>query len=79
MTVAHHWMSAVFYLERKMFWKLSRVQQECGHMKSWIYDAVKRGDFPAPVKLSTRSVAWIAEEVIAWQKARINASRIKVV
>lgn len=58
-----------------MFWKLRRVEQECGHKKSWIYEASKRGEFPSPVKLSARSVGWIASEVTAWQEARIKASR----
>lgn len=31
--------------------------------KSKLWDAVKKGEFPAPVKLSSRTTAWTAESV----------------
>lgn len=35
-----------------------------------LYDLIKRGEFPAPLRLSARSVAWREDEVQAWIAAR---------
>ncbi len=32
-------------------------------------------DFPEPIKIGARAVAWVEEEVDAWIEARIEASR----
>lgn len=37
-----------------------------GKSRSGIYDAISRGKFPKPVKLGTRSVAFLASEIDAW-------------
>lgn len=46
--------------------RLPDVMAATGLARSSIYAAVSRGDFPAPVKLSARAVAWPADEVTAW-------------
>jgi prophage regulatory protein len=51
--------------------RLPAVEERTGLRKSSIYDAVKRGDFPAPIKLSRRAVCWPASAIDAWIKARI--------
>lgn len=56
-------------------WKLPRVEEEVGLKKSFIYEEVKKGTFPAPIKLTAHAVGWIDEEVIAWRDERIKASR----
>jgi prophage regulatory protein len=38
--------------------------------KSAIYDGIRSGDFPAPVRLTVRAVAWRADDVDAWIRAR---------
>lgn len=40
---------------------------------SQLYRLMGRGDFPRPVKLSERSVAWPEHEVQAWIEQRIAA------
>jgi len=40
--------------------------------KTTLYRDIKRGEFPAPVKISQRRVAWIGEQVQAWIDARSN-------
>lgn len=42
--------------------------------KSSIYSKVKNGDFPAPVRLSTRAVAWRSEEVAEWVAGRVKVN-----
>jgi len=38
-----------------------------------LWNMVKRGDFPAPVKLGPATTAWRVEEVRAWIDARPTA------
>ncbi|MCF7558925.1 AlpA family phage regulatory protein [Pseudomonas sp. P2653] len=34
-----------------------------------------KGQFPKQVKLGGRSVAWVRSEVLAWSRAKVEASR----
>jgi prophage regulatory protein len=42
-----------------------------GLRRTAIADLIARGEFPAPIRVSTRAVAWIVDDVVAWQAARI--------
>jgi prophage regulatory protein len=57
------------------FLRLKEVLAICGKSRSSVYDAIKKGDFPKPVKLSGRSSAWIKSEVDQWAVDCIRASR----
>jgi prophage regulatory protein len=46
------------------------VEARCGIGRSTIYDWIKRGDFPQPVKLGSRTVAWRESDVVAWLESR---------
>lgn len=59
------------------FIKIKEVLAICRISRSAVYKAVKTGDFPAPVKLSVRSSAWVKGEVLQWVDACIKASRSK--
>lgn len=59
------------------FMRLPEVLALCGKSRSSIYAAIKKGEFPAPVKLSTRSSAWIRSEIAAWAESRVKASRVE--
>lgn len=54
--------------------RLPAVVALVGLQKSSIYYAIKRGGFPAPVKLSRRAVCWPASSIDAWITERIKAS-----
>jgi prophage regulatory protein len=43
--------------------------------KSSLYAAIAAGKFPAPIKLSERSSAWVLAEVEQWVEQRIALSR----
>lgn len=45
-----------------------------GLSKSSLYAMMAEGRFPAPLKISTRSVAWNARDVSAWIASRPSAS-----
>ncbi|MDO8287551.1 MAG: AlpA family transcriptional regulator [Rhodoferax sp.] len=53
--------------------RLPQVEALVGIRKSSIYEGVKAGTFPAPVKLSRRAVCWPAAAIDAWITERINA------
>lgn len=48
----------------------SDVESRIGLSRSTIYDWMKRGQFPQPVKLGERLVAWKESDIAAWLDAR---------
>ena len=58
-----------------MLMKLPRVMEITTLSRSTIYNWIRAGSFPAPVKLGPRSVAWLKEEVDAWVTARVAKTR----
>jgi prophage regulatory protein len=52
------------YLRRPIVEKLS------GLSRSTIYDLMSRGEFPRPIKLTSKAVAWSEEEILAWLASR---------
>jgi prophage regulatory protein len=57
------------------FIRLREVLAICGKSRTSIYDAIKNGEFPAPVKVGGRSSAWVKSEVLRWAQACIDSSR----
>lgn len=51
------------------------VEEITGLSRSTIYDLMGRGEFPRPVKLSARIVAWPESRIDAWlaQRSADNA------
>lgn len=47
---------------------LKEVEQSVGHKKTFIYDRISKGQFPAPKKLGSKSSRWLRGEVEAWKK-----------
>jgi prophage regulatory protein len=52
---------------------LRRVMEITSIRKSHIYALMSQGQFPRPVKISARAVAWVEREVSDWVKSRIDA------
>lgn len=55
--------------------RLKEVLAICGKSRSSVYDAIKKGEFPSPIKLHGRSSAWIKSEILQWAEACIRATR----
>ncbi|KJW23221.1 dipicolinate synthase [Escherichia coli] len=55
--------------------RLSDVMRRTGYGRAWIYRLISLGRFPKPVKIGSRSVAFIESEVDEWINQRIDASR----
>ncbi|MHB0984685.1 MAG: helix-turn-helix transcriptional regulator [Sulfuricella sp.] len=57
------------------FLRLKQVKILTGFSRSWIYEAIRRGDFPAPISIGARAVAWTEKSIAEWQARRIEQSR----
>ncbi|TCV81284.1 helix-turn-helix transcriptional regulator [Sulfurirhabdus autotrophica] len=57
------------------FLRLKQVKILTGLSRSWIYEAIRRGDFPAPISIGARAVAWTEQSIAEWQALRIKQSR----
>jgi len=53
--------------------RISKVIERTGLSRSTIYYWIKRGEFPAPVHLGQRTVAWLESEVNLWMEQRLEA------
>lgn len=52
-----------------------QVEARTGLGRSSIYDYIKAGRFPAPVRIGDRAVGWLESEVDSWLSAQIERSR----
>jgi prophage regulatory protein len=59
----------------RRFLRLTEVKHQVGLGRSAIYQKVKAGEFPAPVSLGARAVAWTSDSISEWMDERIAASR----
>jgi prophage regulatory protein len=55
----------------KKFMRRTAVEDATSLPTSTLYDKIAAGEFPKPVPLGPRSVAWVEDEVLAWQEAQI--------
>lgn len=61
---------------QKSILRLPEVKARTGLSRSSIYNAIKTGNFPAPVPLGARAVGWVSTDIDDWIVARISyASR----
>ncbi len=52
--------------------KLKQVMECTGLARSTVYKFMAEGQFPKPVKLGVRMVAWVETEVHAWVNEKIS-------
>lgn len=57
------------------FLRLTEVQKRVPYSRSTIYLKVSRGEFPKPIDLGARAVAWLESDVDEWIASRISKSR----
>jgi prophage regulatory protein len=51
------------------------VERATGLSRSSLYRLIAEGKFPSSIRLSEKSVAWLASEVDGWIAERVAASR----
>jgi prophage regulatory protein len=59
----------------KSFSRLPVVIQRTGLSRSTIYLRISRGEFPAPINLGGRAVAWLESEITDWIEERVRDDR----
>lgn len=61
--------------------RLKEVQEMVGLCRTTVLVMVKRGDFPKPIKITARAVAWVEHEVESWIESRqpqLNPEKIGI-
>ena len=56
---------------RPILLRQPQVRHETGYSRSTIYQRIKQGLLPPPVRLGSKTVAWPADEIAAINSARI--------
>ena len=51
-----------------------QVEFQTGLSRSGIYKMMSEGNFPLPVKLTSKAVAWRSDEIEAWINSRTSRS-----
>jgi prophage regulatory protein len=69
-----HMQDASSLLSARALLRRQHVEALTGLARSTIYKLLQTGDFPAPVRLTAKSVAWRSEDVSAWIDARVSTS-----
>ena len=54
------------------FLSLAQIEQATSLKKSTVYGLIQRGEFPKPVTITARRVAWVSSEIQAWIAARVG-------
>jgi prophage regulatory protein len=58
--------------------KILRIHDVCVHTglsRTAMYRLIRHGRFPKPIRLTTRTSGWVADEVSAWLAQRVSESR----
>lgn len=52
--------------------RMADVVTKTGFSKSWIYELIRQGDFPAPKKIGSRTIGFNSADVGAWIIERLR-------
>lgn len=55
--------------------RLPEVKDRTGIGRSAIYAKVANKDFPAPIKIGVRTVAWLSTDIDCWIEQRVAAAK----
>ncbi len=53
----------------------TEVEKVTGLSRSAIYASIKKGQFPAPIRLTERAVGWLESTINEWIESKINTNR----
>lgn len=59
--------------------RLPAVIERTGFSRSWIYELINQKQFPQPIKIGSRAVAFIEGEIDEWIEMLITKSRSKTI
>lgn len=66
-------MNNTFFTKHDSIVRKPQVLLMVGMGNTWLYGAMKRGEFPKSVRLSANAVGWRKSEVLAWIAEREEA------
>ncbi|WP_455811859.1 helix-turn-helix transcriptional regulator [Pseudomonas graminis] len=58
--------------------RMSDTMRRTGYGKAWIYRLISQDKFPKPIKIGSRSIAFVESEIDDWINQRIAESRKEV-
>ncbi|QDX96875.1 helix-turn-helix transcriptional regulator [Pectobacterium carotovorum] len=58
--------------------RFHEVKKRTGYSKAWLYRLINEYRFPQPVKIGSRSIAFVESEIDEWINQRIAESRGEV-
>lgn len=61
--------------QAKSLLRIEQVSERIQLGRSWIWGAVKRGEFPAPQKLSSRCTRWNSQAIDKWIDQRLATEK----
>lgn len=61
--------ASLYFLSRQ------EVEKRTGLSRSTIYELMSKNEFPKPIKIADRRVAWIESEIECWAKSMVKKSR----
>ena len=56
----------------EQYLRRDRVEQLTGLSRSSIYCMMQNGEFPKPIRIGRRAVAWSEASIIEWQRNRAD-------
>ncbi|MCS3402529.1 AlpA family transcriptional regulator [Pantoea eucalypti] len=59
--------------------RLPAVIERTGFSRSWIYELINQKQFPQPIKIGSRAVAFIEGEIDEWIEMLISKSRSETI
>lgn len=68
-------MPATVTTSPRCIMRLPQVQAATGFGRAWIYELMKRGDFPQAHKIGLRAVGWDSSQVEAWIAKQLGELR----
>lgn len=57
------------------FMRMPAVVEITGYSHQTIYRKMSKGEFPKPISLGLRAVAWLQSDIHKWMEDRINERR----
>ena len=55
--------------------RMHQLKAITGLSKTTLYDLIKKGEIPKPIKLGARAVGWLQSDIEAFISSRVVASR----
>lgn len=63
-------------MKERLLYRIGDLQRVVGLSKTSIYALIKEGDFPMPLQITSRSVAWKASDVAEWVNSRPTSENV---